>query len=93
MSDVTRALDDLLPAMVVDGGGAEIVSADAGGVVVQLVGSCTFCPSRRMSAEALDRGLRARVPGLGQLRIVTDSSRGREEIIATVAVHHHAASS
>jgi hypothetical protein len=54
-------------------------------VVVKLVGSCTFCPSRRMSAEALDRGLRARLPSLRQLRIVTDGRHGCEEIIATDA--------
>jgi Fe-S cluster biogenesis protein NfuA len=84
MSELTRALDGLLPAMIVDGGGARIESADESGVVVRLIGSCTFCQSRRKSAEALDRALRARVPALGRLRIVTESGRGREEVIATL---------
>jgi Fe-S cluster biogenesis protein NfuA len=83
--DVVNALDALLPAMVVDGGGAQIVSVDSDGVVIEFVGSCQFCPSRRLSAEALDRGLRARVPAMRQLRIVSQNGRGCEEVIKTGA--------
>jgi Fe-S cluster biogenesis protein NfuA len=81
---VARALDGLLPAMAVDGGGARILSADASGVVIELIGSCTFCPSRGMSAEALERGLRARLPTLGHVRIFTKAG-GHEETVTASA--------
>lgn len=68
---VQSALTDLLPAMVADGGGAEFVSLDSRGVVtLKLTGTCNFCPSRQLSAEALKRGLNARVPELTDVIIV-----------------------
>jgi Fe-S cluster biogenesis protein NfuA len=61
---VQSALDGLLPAMVADGGGAELVSLNDGVATVRLLGTCNFCPSRRLSAAALRRQLQARVPEL-----------------------------
>jgi len=68
--DFEKALAELLPAMETDGGGAEIVSIQGYSVVLQLVGSCLFCPSRALSAAALERGFRSRLPHLQGLQIV-----------------------
>lgn len=68
---VRTALTELLPAMVADGGGAELVSLDGEGVVtLKLTGTCNFCPSRQLSAEALKRGLNARVPEINEVVVV-----------------------
>lgn len=67
---VKKALDELLPAMVVDGGGAELVSFREGIVTLKLIGSCIICPSRQLSAEALERGMKLRVPELRAVNIV-----------------------
>jgi len=67
---VQAALGELLPAMVVDGGGAEVVSVDSGTVTVRLTGSCLFCPSRELSADALVRGIRKRVEEIYEIKII-----------------------
>jgi Fe-S cluster biogenesis protein NfuA len=67
---VQHALDELLPAMTTDGGGAEIMSLEAGVATVRLIGSCEFCPSRQLSASALRRGLEQRVPELVAINIL-----------------------
>lgn len=85
VAEVRRALTVLLPSMTVDGGGARILHADRARVVVELVGSCIFCPSRAKSAKALDRGLRERVPAIGELRIVTCGHQGGEVVSHTSA--------
>ena len=66
---VLRAMATLLPAMVADGGGAEVVSVTQGEVSIRLIGSCLFCPSRPMSAEALKRNLRRLLPDLGMIHV------------------------
>lgn len=72
---VQSALNELLPAMVADGGGAELVSLDSDVVTLKLIGTCNFCPSRQLSAEALSRGLQARVPEVSEVKIVYPASR------------------
>ena len=67
---VTAAIDELRVAMEPDGGGVEIVRVTADAVTLQLVGSCLFCPSRALSAGALERGLRERVPDLARVDIL-----------------------
>ena len=67
---VHAAFEELLPAMIADGGGAEFVSLTDGVATFQLVGSCHFCPSRQLSAKALQRGLQARVPELAAVNIL-----------------------
>jgi len=59
---VRLALEELLPAMTADGGGADLVSCTDGIVSLRLTGSCVFCPSQAMSIEALRRGLKSKVP-------------------------------
>jgi Fe-S cluster biogenesis protein NfuA len=65
---VGRALDDLRPAMVTDGGGVELVGVSDGVVTLRLTGSCLFCPSQALSAQALARRLKERVPELCGVR-------------------------
>jgi len=65
-----HALRELLPAMVADGGGAELVSYDEGIATFNLLGTCNFCPSRQLSATALKRGIQERVPEVAAVDIV-----------------------
>jgi Fe-S cluster biogenesis protein NfuA len=61
---VGLALVELLPAMVADGGGVEVIRVNEDSVWVRLIGTCLFCPSRKKSALALEAGLRKKVPQL-----------------------------
>ena len=61
---VEIALVELLPAMVADGGGVEVVRVEKDSVWLRLTGTCLFCPSRKKSALALEDGLKRRVPQL-----------------------------
>lgn len=71
---VQSALDGLLPAMVADGGGAELVSLNGGVATVRLLGTCNFCPSRLLSASALRRQLQARLPELEGVNVLYPSA-------------------
>lgn len=66
---VKRALSELLPAMVADGGGAEIIGIGDNSVSLRLIGTCLFCPSRRKSATALAEGLKRRLPELREVLV------------------------
>ncbi|MBL8186508.1 MAG: NifU family protein [Acidobacteria bacterium] len=67
---VRAALDELLPAMIADGGGAEFVSLENGVATFRLIGSCQFCPSRQLSADAFRRGVQERVPEVAEVVIL-----------------------
>lgn len=69
LEHVQSALNELLPAMVADGGGVELVSLESDVVTLKLIGTCNFCPSRELSAEALIKGLRTRVPEVKEVKI------------------------
>lgn len=73
---IQRALQELLPAMTADGGGAEIVQITEDSVTLRLIGTCLFCPSRKMSATALADGLKQRVPQVGRVFISYPSMKG-----------------
>lgn len=62
LDDVKQALNETLPAMTIDGGGAEIISLEGSVVTIRLLGSCNFCPSRQLSASALIRRIQERFP-------------------------------
>src|SRR5262249_48936824 len=66
---IQQALQELLPAMNADGGGAEIVLVTEDSVTLRLTGTCLFCPSRNMSAAALADGLKQRIPHVKQVFI------------------------
>lgn len=67
---IESVLGELLSAMVADGGGAEIISFENGVVTLRLLGTCLFCPSRRLSADALSKQLQLHVPGLTAVNIL-----------------------
>lgn len=67
---VRQALSDLLPSMVADGGGVELVSLNGGVVTVKLVGTCSYCPSRGLSASALRREVQERVPEIAEVTVI-----------------------
>ncbi len=73
---INAAMRELLPAMQVDGGGAEEVSMKDGRLVLRLIGTCTCCPSRELSAKSLAEGLSRRVPTLREVRILCESDSG-----------------
>ena len=83
---VQEALDDLLPAMTADGGGADLISVADRTALLRLHGTCVFCPSRGLSAAALVRGLHDRVPELGDVTVLYPGSTGAFTPECTVLV-------
>ena len=67
---IMEALDALRPAMETDGGGVELVEINGDQVVLRLIGSCIFCPSRALSASALQRRLSERVPQISSVLVL-----------------------
>jgi len=75
-----RVFEECLEAMTVDGGGGT-VQVDGNVLTIQLTGSCTFCPSRRLSAEALVRQMTANIGAGNVIRIF--NSQGGELLAET----------
>jgi len=69
LEHLQHAMLELLPAMVADGGGAELVSLEGGVAKLRLSGTCLYCPSRKMSAEALCRQLLLHVSALQDVQV------------------------
>ncbi len=61
-SALTETLDALMPAMVIDGGGFEVLRYAEGVLELRLVGSCTFCPSQQLSISAMQQRIKASIP-------------------------------
>lgn len=71
-----------LPAMAADGGGATLtVDEDTGIIVLSLIGTCLYCPSRIQSARTLASRLRAADPEGPAIRVVAIVA-DREELLA-----------
>lgn len=83
---VALALVELLPRMVVDGGGARIVGAEGKTVRVELVGSCVVCPSKRRSAQALRQGLMAHLPEIQDVEVVVASVGSTYSVLAALPI-------
>ncbi len=82
---IHQALQELLPAMTADGGGAEIVQITEDAVTLRLIGTCLFCPSRKMSATALADGLKQRVPHVRQV-LVDYPPLGRSPLASLITI-------
>jgi len=67
--ELLSAIQELLPAMEADGGGLELISIDESKVTLKLIGTCSYCPSRKLSADALKADLLKRVPHLKCVQI------------------------
>lgn len=65
---VTSALDEVRPALQMDGGDVELVGIDDGVVRVRLLGACGGCPMATMTLVGfVEERLRARVPEIRQV--------------------------
>jgi Fe-S cluster biogenesis protein NfuA len=65
---VTSALDEVRPALQMDGGDVELVSLEDGVVRVRLLGACSGCPMATMTLVGfVEERLRARVPEIRQV--------------------------
>lgn len=65
---VTLALDEVRPALQMDGGDVELVSVEDGVVRVRLLGACGGCPMATMTLVGfVEERLRARVPEIRQV--------------------------
>lgn len=66
MSKVQAALDELRPAIQMDGGDVELVDITEEGVVqVRLMGACGGCPMSMVTLQAgIERILKRKVPSI-----------------------------
>ena len=61
LENVERALDELRPFLMADGGNVEVVEIDGPVVKVRLQGACGSCPSSTMTLKmGIERKLRCR---------------------------------
>ncbi len=65
---VQDALEELRPALRMDGGDVELVGIDAGVVQVRLLGACGGCPMAMMTLVGfVEERLKQRVPEVRQV--------------------------
>ena len=66
--EVRSAIEELRPALQMDGGDVEFVGLDAGVVQVRLTGACGGCPMATMTLTGfVEERLRHRVPEVTQV--------------------------
>ncbi len=65
---VQAALEEVRPALQMDGGDVELVGVDAGIVKVRLLGACGGCPMATMTLVGfVEERLKTRVPEIRQV--------------------------
>jgi len=65
---VQAALEEVRPALQMDGGDVELVGVDAGIVRVRLLGACGGCPMATMTLVGfVEERLKSRVPEIRQV--------------------------
>jgi len=68
---VVRALEELRPALVMDGGDLELVEVEEGVVRVRLLGACAGCPMAAMTLVGfVEERLRAAIPEVRRVEAV-----------------------
>lgn len=70
---VEHAIDEIRPALQVDGGDCEIVDLDEGQgtVSIRLVGACGGCPMSTLTLKAgIERIVRERVPAIRTVQTI-----------------------
>ena len=68
LENVERALDELRPFLMADGGNVEVVEIDGPVVKVRLQGSCGSCPSSTMTLKmGIERKLREAIPEVSEV--------------------------
>jgi Fe-S cluster biogenesis protein NfuA len=70
-SDVRQALEEVRPALRMDGGDVELIGIDGDVVQVRLLGACSGCPMATMTLVGfVEERLKQRVPGIRQVQNV-----------------------
>jgi Fe-S cluster biogenesis protein NfuA len=65
---VRDALEDVRPALQMDGGDVELIAVDGGVVTVRLLGACGGCPMATMTLVGfVEERLKQRVPEVRQV--------------------------
>ncbi len=65
---VQEALEELRPALQMDGGDVELIGVDGGVVTVRLLGACGGCPMATMTLVGfVEERLKQRVPEVRQV--------------------------
>lgn len=66
--DVERALEQIRPSLMADGGDVELVGVENGVVSVRLMGACGGCPmSTRTLKDGIERILKEQVSGVKEV--------------------------
>ena len=66
--NVEKALDELRPFLMADGGNVELVEIDGPVVKVRLQGACGSCPSSTMTLKmGIERKLREAIPEVSEV--------------------------
>lgn len=60
---IEKALDQIRPAIQMDGGDVELVDVEDGVVKVRMVGACGGCPMSTMTLKmGIERAIRSQIP-------------------------------
>tara|TARA_B100000959_G_C14935345_1_gene605509 strand:- start:982 stop:1206 length:225 start_codon:yes stop_codon:yes gene_type:complete len=64
--EVEKALEDIRPMLMADGGNVELVDVtEDGNVKLKLVGACSGCPSSQVTLKmGIEQALKEKVPGV-----------------------------
>ncbi len=64
--EIEKALDDIRPMLMADGGNVELVDfSDSGTVKLRLTGACSGCPSSQVTLKmGIEQALKEKVPGV-----------------------------
>lgn len=69
--NVEKALDEMRPFLISDGGNVELVEIDGPVVKLRLQGACGSCPSSAMTLRmGIERKLRELIPEIGEVEQV-----------------------
>ncbi len=62
---VEKALEDIRPMLMSDGGNVELVDVTDGVVKLRLTGACSGCPSSQVTLKmGIEQSLKEKVPGI-----------------------------
>ena len=70
--EVDKALEEIRPMLMADGGNVELVDVSEDGVVkVKLTGACSGCPSSQVTLKmGIEETLKEKVPGVRSVESV-----------------------
>ena len=79
-ASVEKALDEIRPALVADGGNIELVAINGTVVYVRLVGACHGCPSAATTmTEGVEKTIRKHCPDVSAVRLVEGEGPDQHE--------------